>query len=157
VNNAYAARILNLLAQGLDPSDPRACLSPQALSEPQVIRALFMGAMALQADHGVTIASRDLASPSMAGKPWTAEEDRYLLKAFDLGHSLEHISTVHRRTQRALAARLVRLGRINERSDVWMSANRSMPGGLAPEVRLGTSPAPASAASNASHTAQESA
>ena len=56
--------------------------------------------------------------PGNSGKPWTQDDDRMLLEGFDRGINVEALAERHSRTQGAIAARLVRLGRISERSEV---------------------------------------
>lgn len=54
--------------------------------------------------------SRNL--PRNTGNPWTEDEDRKLLAAFDAGHSVQDIALKHERTQTGIRARLVKYGRL---------------------------------------------
>jgi hypothetical protein len=51
--------------------------------------------------------------PPKTGEPWSEDEDRKLLTAFDAGRSLQEIATTHERTMGAVRARLLKYGRIN--------------------------------------------
>ncbi len=46
------------------------------------------------------------------GKPWSADEDKQLLAAFDSGQSLAEIATTHGRTLGGIRARLEKHGRL---------------------------------------------
>lgn len=67
-------------------------------------------------------ASRDdrtNALPDNAGRSWSEKEDQALLALFDSNAQVKEIAQRHGRTQRAIAARLVRLGRIKQRADIY--------------------------------------
>jgi hypothetical protein len=51
--------------------------------------------------------------PPKTGEPWTEEEDRKLLAAFDTGRALQELAAAHERTMGAVRARLLKYGRIN--------------------------------------------
>lgn len=60
------------------------------------------------------------------GKPWTEEEERLLLSAFDSGASFEDLLKSHGRTPGGILARLDRNGRVVQangqyfkKADVW--------------------------------------
>jgi tetratricopeptide (TPR) repeat protein len=46
------------------------------------------------------------------GRPWTEEEEQRLIADYDAGDSMEKLTTKYQRTEGAIKARLVRLGRI---------------------------------------------
>ena len=51
--------------------------------------------------------------PVKTGQPWSEEEDRKLLAAFDAGRALQELASAHERTMGAVRARLLKYGRIN--------------------------------------------
>ena len=53
-----------------------------------------------------------------SGKPWTKEDDLALCTMFDMGCSTQSMSARFRRSVGGIAARLVRLGKIEERSEL---------------------------------------
>ena len=53
--------------------------------------------------------------PENAGKPWTEEQDRELCGLYDSRTSIRQLSKHFKRTTGAITARLVRLGKIQER------------------------------------------
>jgi hypothetical protein len=51
--------------------------------------------------------------PAKTGEPWSEDEDRKLLSAFDCGRALQELAAAHERTMGAVRARLLKYGRIN--------------------------------------------
>ncbi|MDG4596774.1 MAG: hypothetical protein P9F75_13990 [Candidatus Contendobacter sp.] len=112
-----AKRILELLAQGVDPETGEVLPSDNPLNAPAIIRALFLGARALDG-----MRSEARARPSNddhAGKPWIREEEQRLIAAFDANTPIAELAKVHGRSKGGIAARLVRLGKIKERAEVY--------------------------------------
>ena len=54
-------------------------------------------------------------SPDNAGKPWTVEDEETLSRMFDQGCTKKEICSYFKRSPGAIAARLVKLGKISER------------------------------------------
>lgn len=119
-----AKRVLEALANGIDPETGEVLHGIRVLDYPTVIRALFLGAKALES---ASVPERQKSAlASMAGKPWTEEEESELLRGFDAGQSIEQLSAEHGRSKGGIAARLVRLGRIEERSEVYSRGQRTI-------------------------------
>jgi len=57
--------------------------------------------------------------PTNAGKPWSPEEDNSLAASFDKGTPVRKMASEHGRTEGAIASRLVRLGRLTDRSGIF--------------------------------------
>jgi hypothetical protein len=104
-----AAEILKSLAAGADPADGRALSDVRVLQAPDVVRALFLAADALDSAQRTRARSH---LPRNAGKPWSREEDDRLLAAFDGGATVEALTTTHERTRAGIEARLVKHGRL---------------------------------------------
>ena len=117
MDTSEAIKIVEALAKGVDPTTGELFEESSPYNHPSVIRALFLALKALEQvkDRG----RRDRGLPDKAGTPWSAEEDQRLLEAFDQGIDVNELAERHCRTRGAIAARLVRLGRITERSEVW--------------------------------------
>ncbi|HRF74164.1 MAG TPA: hypothetical protein PL117_15450 [Accumulibacter sp.] len=111
-----ARKIIDALANGIDPETGEILPEQSTFNNPQVIRALFVAAKAL--DNAERRAERDNSLPGNAGRPWSDLEDQQLLALFDTGKPFQEITARHGRTPGAIAARLVRLGRIKDRTDV---------------------------------------
>lgn len=76
------------------------------------MRALLTAVTAL--DRAEARAQRRALLPDNVGKAWTGEEDNRLAEAFKAGQSPQEIARKHRRTLRAVEARLQRMGLITE-------------------------------------------
>ena len=121
-----AKKIIDALANGIDPETGEILLSQSTFNSPQVIRALFVAASALE--RAARRADRDNSLPNNAGRSWSEGEDKQLLVIFDSGTPVKEIAARHGRTLGAITSRLVRLGRIKDSTEVRASAQ---PGGRA--------------------------
>ncbi len=104
-----ARNVLNALIQGVDP-DTGAELPPDTvLNRPDVLRALLASAAALDAVQARALRRAQL--PASVGKTWTDVEEQQLRDEFTTNNEpIPLIATKHRRTVRAIEARLERLG-----------------------------------------------
>lgn len=116
-----AKKIIETLANGMDPKTGRLFPEQSVFNNPLVIRALFTAADALgrmaRASH--TQEPEDLQRPDNAGRAWTQNEDAALLAYYDAGQSVREIADKVGRTESGIAARLVRLGRIKNRASAY--------------------------------------
>ena len=112
-----AKKIIESLANGIDSRTGEILPDENPFNNPNVVHALFVALKAL--DHAAKREQRDNSLPDNAGKSWSDEEDQVLLAAFDAELPIKEIARKHARTEGAIAARLVRLGRIKERADVY--------------------------------------
>ena len=76
-----ARKIIDALANGIDPETGEILPEQSTFNNPQVIRALFVAAKAL--DNAERRAERDNSLPGNAGRPWSDLEDQQLLALFD--------------------------------------------------------------------------
>jgi len=110
MNAAEALAIVRSLANGVDPESGEVFPSDSTYQRPQIVRALYVAASALeQIDR---IERRKSQLPQKTGQPWTEDEDRKLLAAFDAGRALQELAAAHERTPAAVRARLVKYGRL---------------------------------------------
>ena len=111
-----AAKILQILADGIDPAtgEPFPASSPYQRAD--VVRALFVAVQALGNQPRSRTAPQDKPGLENAGQPWSQEEDARLGRAFDAGKSVEMLAEEHKRSRFAIEARLVKLGRIEDTS-----------------------------------------
>jgi uncharacterized protein (UPF0254 family) len=112
-----AINIVRLLSEGIDPETGEVLEKENAFNNPQVVRALFVAVSALE--RVKKIESRKSGLPRNSGKAWTDEEDKNLINAFDEGKNINELADIHIRTKGAISARLIRLGKINERPEVY--------------------------------------
>jgi hypothetical protein len=110
MQKSKAIDILKLLADGVHPVSGEQLDKNHVINEPDVIRALNSAVEALVSEEEKIRRQRDL--PKRVGKPWRENEDKALIKAFDMGVSLEELVAKHQRTRGAIRTRLIRLGKI---------------------------------------------
>jgi hypothetical protein len=103
-----ARKILQALVEGVDPATGAELEAGTVLQRADVLRALLAGVTAL--DQVSARAQRRAQLPDNVGRPWSADEERALVAAFQAGDSLVDIADKHGRTLRAIEARLERLG-----------------------------------------------
>jgi hypothetical protein len=103
-----AGETLKALIQGLDPRSGEALPAESVLQRAEVLRALLAAVAALE--HSAARAQRRSLLPANVGRTWTDEEESKLVTAFKSGEAPEAIARRHRRTLRAIEARLERLG-----------------------------------------------
>jgi hypothetical protein len=108
---AQALAVVKSLANGVDPESGEIFPAESAYQRPQVVRALYEAATALERIE--RFERRRSQMPQKTGEPWSEEEDRRLLAAFDAGRALQELAAAHQRTMGAVRARLLKYGRIN--------------------------------------------
>ncbi|HET7453556.1 MAG TPA: hypothetical protein VFL12_12485 [Thermoanaerobaculia bacterium] len=105
-----ALTIVRALAEGFDPRTGEEFAGEGPWSNPDVIRALFLAAQALERANRRDAGKAQANLPPAAGKPWTPEEDARLTSEFQTTKDFRTIAEMHQRTVGAVSARLVRLG-----------------------------------------------
>jgi DNA-binding transcriptional regulator YbjK len=111
MDQAQALAVVRSLANGVDPESGEVFPADSTYQRPLVVRALYEAAAALERLE--RFQRRKAQLPQKTGEPWTEEEDRRLLAAFDSGRALQELAAAHERTMGAVRARLLKYGRIN--------------------------------------------
>ena len=111
MEEARAHAIVSALANGVNPLTGELFAVDSPYQSPDVIRALYCAVRALEAPTRRRTRAPGAASNN-DGKPWTDEEDRQLLSAFDGGRPLAELAQAHARTRGGIQARLIRHGRL---------------------------------------------
>lgn len=111
MDSTQALAVVRSLANGVDPESGEIFPSESAYQRPQVVRALYEAATALERIE--RFERRKAQMPSKTGEPWSEDEDRKLLAGFDAGRALQELAAAHERTMGAVRARLLKYGRIN--------------------------------------------
>ena len=111
MDQTQALAIVRSLANGVDPESGEVFPPESAYQRPQIVRALYEAASALERIE--RFERRRAQMPVKTGQPWSEEEDRKLLAAFDAGRALQELASAHERTMGAVRARLLKYGRIN--------------------------------------------
>lgn len=113
MDNQRALEIINALASGVDPFTGEVFGQRTVLQNPEAVRALFLASRALEeATEREKRKTRNPNLPANAGKPWSEEEDRRLISAFDSGQTEKQLAASHARTLGAIQSRLVKLGKL---------------------------------------------
>lgn len=107
-----ASRIVQALAQGIDPHTGLVFPTDGPHQHPDTVRALFLAAQALAEPPAARSRSAPHAAPANAGKPWTDAEDLALAGRFDAGQPIPALAAEHGRTRAAIQVRLVKLGKL---------------------------------------------
>lgn len=111
MNNEEALKIIQALADGVDPFTGEVLPKNSPYQSAQVVRALYASIKVLE--HQTETDARRANLPVNAGKPWTVEEEQQVIRAFEEGKSVTEISNQHFRTYGAIQSRLIKLGKIN--------------------------------------------
>jgi hypothetical protein len=113
-----AIEIIKMLADGIDPNTGEVFPADSPYQNVDIVRALHTAEEALKRVSKLDNRIRNL--PERAGKPWESEESDLLAQRFDSGMPITEIAKAHNRTKGAIAARLVRLGKIESRDEAFM-------------------------------------
>ena len=110
MNQSEALRVVRSLANCVDPETGEVFAADSAYQRAQTVRALYAAAEALEKSERFERRKQQL--PAKTGEPWSEDEDRKLLSAFDAGTGLPELAGAHQRTQTGVRARLVKYGRL---------------------------------------------
>lgn len=103
-----AKEIIEALAEGIDPTTGELLSEDNVCNKGEVVRAFYSVLETLDK-------KRKKSLPENAGKPWTREDEELLKEMYANGSSKPEICRTLKRTVTGVAARLVRLGIIDNR------------------------------------------
>ena len=108
-----ALKIIQQLANGVDPHTGEVFRADSPYQYPDTIRALFIALRALETQSAPKPrAAGNEKAPQNAGKPWSSDEDQALVAAFDAGKQIPELAAQHQRSRFAIETRLAKLGKI---------------------------------------------
>lgn len=119
MDTTTARRIIEALADGVDPRTGELIPSGSPIDCTDVVRALHVALAAL--DDQLRKRERTSSLPDNAGKPWREEHDAELVRFFDAGRPVEDIAAAFHRTRGSIASRLVRLGKVPDRQSAFVA------------------------------------
>ncbi len=113
MDKSEGLKILQQLADGIDPYTGERLPEQSPYNHPQTVRALYHAIIAIKKMKVDAAAIH----PHLvnAGTPWEQAEDEQLKEAFDQGMSIKELANKHLRTVGAIEARLVKLGKVPSR------------------------------------------
>ena len=106
-----AKELISALADGVNPLTGEVLSRSDSCNQVEIVRAL--NTVLRYLDNQPKKSTKP--SPDNAGKPWTAEDEKALSRMFDQGCTEKEICSYFKRSPGAIAARLVKLGKISER------------------------------------------
>ena len=107
MNTDDALKILEALADGVDPFTGEVFPDDSPYQNPRVIRALSVAVEAVKRMKKTEGRKKDL--PAKAGTPWSVDEDKRLVEEFEAGKSVGELAEKHERSMGAIQSRLVRI------------------------------------------------
>ena len=113
METSEALRIIQSLADGIDPHTGEVFSDGSPYQHPQVLLALLLAVRALERFEDRQRRGRPL--PVNAGKPWNDDEEKLLCEGFDGGSAVSELAQKHRRTEGAIQSRLEKLGKVPAR------------------------------------------
>lgn len=108
-----AKELLTLLSDGVNPLTGEILAEDDSCNQVEIVRAL--NTVLRHLDNQSDKPSKHL--PENAGKPWTEEDEEVLCRMFEQGCTRKEICNYFKRSTGAIAARLVKLGKISERDE----------------------------------------
>ena len=103
-----AQKLIELLADGIDPQTGEVLPNGHLLHHRDCVRALSIAAQALM-QSAMRVAAKT-AGPANVGAPWTSANDAELQRLFLAGDDVGALAKQFQRTRGSIQARLVRLG-----------------------------------------------
>lgn len=116
MDSIYAKQILQSLAEGVNPATGEVLSREDSCNEPDVIRALHWVLQELEKNEKAEKPAKK-SKWENAGLPWNEEDERMLCVMFDRGDPKREICKYFQRSERGIAARLVKLGKITSRDE----------------------------------------
>lgn len=114
MDTVRAKEIIHYLASGVDPRTGEVLSANHVCNHPDVIRALHIAEQALQKD---LIKPEDGVWHKEYGKIWSPQEIEKLVFYFDKHYTVAQMSKILGRSESGIRAKLVRLGKIQNRRD----------------------------------------
>lgn len=110
MQTSEALKILQALADGVNPDTGEVFPAESPYQHPQVVRALMTAIRLLERQQNRERRTRLL--PGNAGKTWDDDEEQRLCRDYGAGTSVKELAARHGRTERAIESRLIKLGKI---------------------------------------------
>lgn len=117
-----AKEIIKLLAEGIDPVTGEVLPFDNVCNQGEIVRAFYTVINYLeQEDRNVKKKTHE-----NQGKKWEEKEDILLCEMFNSGKSIKELSDCFKRSKGSISARLVHLGLIENRQDVYSNNKKEI-------------------------------
>lgn len=117
-----AQELVSALAMGVDSETREAMCAESVFNKPEALRPLFPASKVLQKEAARQARARRKELLAQMGSACSKSAKMQLMKAFDQGMDVEAMLLHHGRSPGVMAARLVRPGKIPERSGIYVRA-----------------------------------
>lgn len=112
MERSNALKIINCLANGVNPATGEIFPADSPYQHPDTVRALFEAVRSLEVPD--TKSNRGTGDmPANTFVRWTPEEEERLAASFDAGRTSAELAKLHNRSRAAIEARLLKLGKID--------------------------------------------
>ena len=108
----HALRIINSLANGVNPATGEIFAADSPYQHLDTVRALFEAVRALEAAESGTTRG-NVHMPANTFVRWTPEEKERLAAGFNVGRSSAELAKLHNRSRATIEARLLKIGKID--------------------------------------------
>jgi hypothetical protein len=108
-----AKELLTVLSDGVNPLTGEVLSEDDSCYQVEIVRAINTDLRFIESQSKK--ATKVL--PENAGKPWTREDEEVLGRMFEAGCRRKEICNHFKRSSGAIAARLVKMGKISERDE----------------------------------------
>lgn len=108
-----AKELLFVLSDGVNPLTGEVLSETDSCNQVEIVRALNT-VLRFVDDHSK---KSNTKSPENAGLPWSQEDETALCQMYDSGYPPKELCAHFKRSTNAIAARLVRLGKIKTREE----------------------------------------
>ena len=109
METSEALRIIEALADGVNPDTGEVFGPESTYQNPQTAKALLAAKSALERVQRSEERRRTL--PKRAGQPWDEQECLLLIKEFEQGIPVKELASKHQRTVGAIKSQLLKMGR----------------------------------------------
>ena len=112
MDNESAIDVISALSQGYNPLTGEQLPGDGIFNQPNIIRALFVAKHCIERCGALD--RRRQTQPAKTGAPWTPDDEALLVSQFSAGKTFYELAQEFSRTQGAIQARLIKLGKIED-------------------------------------------
>ena len=111
---SQAKKLLYTLLEGVNPLTGEILPPQDSANQGEIMRAIYTLLGAVKDENK----EEERGAPENAGMPWCAEDEEKLCQMYDNGMTQKEMCSYFKRSKGSIAARLVKLGKIQERKEL---------------------------------------